>query len=153
MIIFRVYRGVADHFPIRVSEWIMLWPAIGLWIGLQLDPAMFSTSASFAFLAAWADELTWSWIIAVCALSRLAALTINGPFQGFEFSPHIRAAASLIGVAIWSQIRLGLLMAYLFAGGAISGVIAWSTMVILELLNVYRSWSDVGRNAAGQGRR
>lgn len=150
MIIVRVYRGIADHFPIRVSEWVMLWPAMLLWIGLQVDPDMFSKSASFSFLADWGDELTWSWVIAVCALFRLAALTINGTFQGFEFSPHIRAAASLVGVAIWSQVSLGFLMAYLFADGAISGVIAWSTMVILELLNVHRSWSDVGKNAAGR---
>ncbi|ALN73514.1 hypothetical protein [Aureimonas sp. AU20] len=148
MIILRVYRGVADHFHIRVSEWIMVWPAIGLWFGLQLDPAMFAKSASFAFLSSWADESSWSAIIGLCAVFRLAALTINGTFKGFAFSPHIRAAASIVGVAIWSQVSLGFLMAFLFAGGAFSGVIAWSTFVIAELWNVVRSWSDVGKHAA-----
>lgn len=150
MIILRVYRGVADHFPIRVSEWIMVWPAIGLWFGLQLDPVMFAKSSSFAFLAAWGDESTWASIVGLCAVCRLAALTINGTFKGFAFSPHIRAAASLIGVAIWSQVSLGFLMAFLVSGGAISGVIAWSTFVIAELWNVVRSWDDVGKNAAGR---
>ncbi|UIJ73384.1 hypothetical protein [Aurantimonas sp. HBX-1] len=79
---------------------------------------------------------------------RLAALTINGTFKGFAFSPHIRALASVVGVAIWSQVSLGFLMAFLAGGGAPSGVIGWSTMVLLEIMNVYRSWSDVGKNAA-----
>ncbi|WP_210291621.1 hypothetical protein [Aureimonas pseudogalii] len=148
MIIVRVYRGVADHFPIRVSEWVMVWPAVGLWFGLQLDPTMFGKSPSFAFIAAWGDEGTWSAVIGLCAVLRLAALTINGTFEGFAFSPHIRAFASLVGVGIWSQVSLGFLMAFLTAGGAFSGFIGWSTMVVLELWNVFRSWSDVGKNAA-----
>lgn len=149
MIILRVYRGVADHFPIRFPEWVMLWPSLGLWVGLQVDPGMFSKSDSFSYLAAWANEATWAAILGLCAVFRLAALTINGTFKGFAFSPHIRAVASLVGVAIWSQVSLGFLMAFLFAGGAFSAVVAWSTPVIIELWNVFRSWSDVGRNAVG----
>ncbi|WP_024585987.1 hypothetical protein [Aliihoeflea sp. 2WW] len=151
MIIVRVYRGVADHFPIRMSEWVMLWPALGLWIGLQLSPDMFETSNSFAYLAHWADERTWAAIIGLCGLMRLSALTINGTFKGFAFSPHIRAAASIVGAAIWSQVSLGFLMAWMNVGGAPSGAVAWSTMVLLEIMNTYRSWSDVGKNAAERG--
>lgn len=145
MIILRIYRGVADHFPIRWTEWAMLWPAAGLWIALQIDTGMFSKSPSFAYLAAWGDEASWGTIIFLCALARLAALTINGTFKGFAFSPHIRAGAALFGVGMWSQVSLGFLMAFVNAGGALSGVIGWSTMVILELMNTYRSWSDVGK--------
>lgn len=141
----RVYDGVAGHFVIRASEWVMLWPAFGLWAVLHLDPDMFSTSPSFAVLADWADESTWALIIAGCGLARLFALTINGTFRGFVFSPHIRAAASLIGAAVWSQVSLGFLMAWLTAGGAPSGAIAWSTMVMLEIINTHRSWADVGK--------
>ncbi len=151
MIVLRVYRGVADHFPIRMSEWVMLWPALGLWVGLQISPAMFQTSPSFAYLAHWADERTWAAIIGLCGLMRLLALTINGTFKGFAFSPHIRAAASIVGVGIWSQVSLGFLMAWINAGGAPSGAVAWSTMVLLEIMNTYRSWSDVGKNAAERG--
>jgi len=149
VIVLRVYRGITDHFPIRVSEWVMAWPAIGLWVALQVDPQMFDRSPSFAYLAHWGDELTWAWVIGLCGVLRLLALTINGTFKGFAFSPHIRAAASLIGVAVWSQVSLGFLMAALTGGGAASGAIAWSTMVLMEVFNTYRSWSDVGRNSKG----
>jgi len=148
LIVFRIYRGVADHFPIRVSEWVMVWPAMGMWAALQAMPDMFSVSPSYEYLARWASEQSWAWIIMACGMVRLAALTINGTFKGFAFSPHIRAVASIVGVAIWSQISLGFLMAFLTGGGALSGVIGWSTMVLLEIMNTYRSWSDVGKNAA-----
>ena len=144
-LIVRLYRGIADHFTVRWTEWAMLWPTFGLWLALQMQPDMFSTSASFSQVAAWASESTWSTIFGVAMVCRLAALIINGTFEGFELSPHIRAAASLVGVLIWSQISLGFLTAYLFAGGALSGFVGWSLPVLLELMNAWRSWMDVGK--------
>ncbi len=144
-LIVRLYRGVADHFVIRWTEWAMLWPTFGLWIGLQLDPDMFSKSPSFVVLASWATESTWSFVFGMAMLCRFAALAINGTFKGFAFSPHIRAAVSLIGVVIWSQISLGFLQAFLYNGGAFSGFVGWSLPVLLELMNAFRSWLDVGR--------
>lgn len=148
MIIFRIYRGVADHFPVRVTEWVMLWPAIGMWAVFQVMPDMFTLSPSYSTLARWATEQTWSMVFSGCGLIRMAALTINGTFKGFAFSPHIRAVASVVGAAIWSQVSLGFLLAAVTGEGALSGVIGWSTMVLLEIMNTYRSWSDVGKNAA-----
>lgn len=144
----RLVRGVTDHFPIRVTEWVMLWPAVGLWAGLRQSPDMFQTSPSFAYLAHWGDEQTWALVVAACGICRLFALGINGTYKSFRLSPHIRATASIVGVAIWTQVALGFFMAWLNAGGAPSGFIAWSTMAILEIVNTYRSWSDVGKNAA-----
>ncbi|MBD8556276.1 hypothetical protein IFT84_17345 [Rhizobium sp. CFBP 8762] len=147
MIIVRVYRGVADHFPIRVSEWVMVWPALGMWLALQIDINMFTTSPSFTTLAEWGSQGTWALVVAASAICRLAALTINGTFKGFAFSPQIRAAASIVGVVVWSQISLGFFVAYMSSGGALSGAVVWSTLVLLEIANVHRSWSDVGKNA------
>jgi hypothetical protein len=141
----RVYRGIADHFAIRWTEWAMLWPTFGLWIGLQMQPDMFTTSPSFSQVAAIATEDTWSIVFGVAMVCRLAALIINGTFEGFELSPHIRASASLLGVLIWSQISLGFLNSYLFDGGALSGFVGWSLPVLLELMNAWRSWMDVGK--------
>ena len=56
----------------------------------------------------------------------------NGTFKGFAFSPHMRAAASLAGIAIWSQISLGFLMAWWTSGGALSGAIGWGLDGALE---------------------
>lgn len=151
MIVLRaVYQGVADHFPFRWSEWVMLWPSFGMWIVLQVDPNMFSTSPSFRALATWGDEGQWAIVLAACGICRLAALTINGTFRGFAYSPHIRAAASIIGALVWSQVSLGFLLAY-FGGGALSGAIIWSTLVLVEIVNIHRSWADISRHRQGHG--
>lgn len=141
----QIAGGVVNHFKVRASEWVMLWPAFGLYAVLQWYPDMFQTSPSFTVLASWATESTWSWFILASGIARLFALTINGTFRGFVFSPHIRAAASLIGAGVWSQVSLGFLMGWLMAGGAPSGFIGWSTMVLLEIVNTHRSWADVGK--------
>lgn len=146
MVYVDIYRGIVSHFKIRISEWVMIWPSFGMWAALQIDSSMFTTSPSFSMLAAWADQGTWAMVMALSGVCRLAALVVNGTFKGFAFSPHIRASASLVGVIVWSQISLGFLLAYVQSGGALSGAIGWSTMVLLEIVNVHRSLADVGKN-------
>lgn len=75
---------------------------------------------------------------------RLAALTINGTFHQFRFSPHLRFGASLIGLAFWSQWTLGVLVAFVQRTGAASGVIASGTICLLELANLAISSQDLG---------
>lgn len=89
VVLFRVYRGLKKHLPFRWTEWAMLWPAFGMWVVLQWDPIMFSRSASFIYLARYANEGTWATILGFLGVLRLFALTINGAFDGFAFSPHI----------------------------------------------------------------
>lgn len=145
MILLRTWQGIAHHFHARVTEWLMIWPAF--WMGLALtgQPDMFSVSPSFATLASWADEMTWATLVLTCAICRAVALVVNGTFESFRYSPIIRGFASLLGVLFWSQFCLGLLVTALFAGGAWSGPVIYSTAVLAEVINVFRSWSDVGR--------
>lgn len=153
IILRRVYHGVTEHFPLRVAEWVMLWPAIGVWLALYFFPKMFSTSPEFATLASWADEGTWSVVIGLCGACRLGALTVNGTFRTFSFSPHFRAAASAIGAIIWFQYSLGFFMAFASSDGALPGAlmgsIGWATMVVIEVFNTHRSWSDIGKHTQG----
>ena len=144
LIIVRLGRGIHEHFHIRLSEWIMVYPALGMWFAFQYQPEMFSTSPSFETLRHWANEHTWGVLCLWCGVARLIALTVNGTFRAFSYSPHMRIAASFIGVAFWSQFSLGFLTASLAGNGAFSAVVAFSTFCLLELANVYRSWSDIG---------
>lgn len=141
----RIRDGVVNHFPIRVSEWIMIYPTIGMGIALKTQPDMFNTSPSFASIASWADEITLAAIVLACAAIRLVALIVNGTFQGFGISPHLRLFAAVVGLIFWSQFTFGFLDAALFKGGAWSGVIAYSTLMIIEMTNAFRSWVDVLR--------
>jgi len=149
MIVFRVYRGIADHFPIRFTEWVMMLPTFGMAAAFKASPDMFAVSPSFDLLGRWAEEATWGLIVLACGVVRLAALTINGTFKGFRFSPHLRFGASLAGIVFWSQFTLGFLIAWLTGQGAPSAVVAYGTFCAMELANLVRSGSDIGKDIRG----
>ncbi|ORE89951.1 hypothetical protein ATO13_23801 [Stappia sp. 22II-S9-Z10] len=148
LVVRRMAHGVADHFQMRVSEWVMLVPTVGTALSLMWFPDMFDMSPSFAGLARWADESTWAIFAWLVAAMRVSALGVNGTFAAFPFSPHVRAGASAAGAIFWAEIAAGFLSALISDGGAPTGVNAYSTFVLLELVNVWRSFSDIGRQAA-----
>ena len=143
-IVIRLYHGIADHFVLRRTEWAMLWPAFYMWITFATHPDLFQKSASFAAMASWFSESTWGLIFGVAGIVRLAALIINGTFKGFEFSPHIRAVASLVGIFTWGQVSLGFLTSWLTADGLPTAFGIYTLPLILELMNLWRSVRDVG---------
>lgn len=144
MILLRTWHGIADHFPFRWSEWLMAYPALGMAAALHAQPDMFSLSASFDALADWADEMAWGYAILGCGTLRLLALAINGTFKSFRYAPHIRVAAAIVAGFFWSQFCLGILAAAVRGEGAWSGVVAYSTLALIELFNVFRASQDIG---------
>lgn len=138
----RIADGIYAHFPIRFTEWIMIWPALGMGMALFFQTDMFTTSPSYETVGRWADEGTWSTAVLICAIVRLLALIVNGTFRSFRYSPHLRLLASVVGMLFWSQFTVGFLSAALFGAGAWSGVVAYSTMLIMEFANFYRSQVD-----------
>jgi len=145
MIIVRVASGIKAHWHIRATEWLMIYPAILFGVVLVYQPELFETSRSFEQVSRWASQETWAVGVLLCAAIRLFALTVNGTFKTFPYSPHLRLTATMFGIIFWSQYSLGLLAAALFNGGAWSGPVFLSTICLAELLNLYRSWSDIAR--------
>jgi hypothetical protein len=143
MVWIRMAQGVKEHFPIRVSEWVMVWPAVGMWLAFQLQPDLFDTSPSYATMAKWADERLWGFICLLCAVIRLGALTVNGSFRQFPYSPHLRAGASLVGAVLWGQVCMSFADSFMDGGGTAWAPIMTSTFVLLELMNFYRSRVDM----------
>lgn len=145
LVVKRIGRGVASHFPVRASEWLMICPTFGMGLALMLQPAMFDTSPSFSVLSRWADEAIWSTLAILCAVLRLVALVVNGTFARFPYSPHLRAFASFAGAGLWGQFTLAFTSAALAGGGSLSPVVAYSTFLLAEFLNIWRSFADLGR--------
>jgi hypothetical protein len=143
MIVVRMVTGVQKHFHIRATEWVMLFPTVALGLVLLSDENMFNASSSFAVVGRWAEEQTWALFVLMCALLRLCALAVNGTFQGFGISPHMRLAASFAGAAFWSQYGLGFLIAAMTGNATWAAPIFASTFCLMEILNISRSWSDV----------
>lgn len=146
MIVVRsVVTGVKQHFAIRLSEWMMLLPAFGMFIALRyIQPDMFNQSKSFADLQRWADEQTWATLVLFVGVVRLGALVVNGTFDTFRWSPHIRATAAIFGFLFWLQFVVGIYNAYITVNASISGVFAYGTLMVYEIANIYRSARDIG---------
>lgn len=153
IILGKVYKGIAGHFPIRRVEWLMLIPTFGMATALNIQPDMFSTSPSFKTVASWMDESLWAVVVLTCAVVRLAALVVNGTFHQFRLSPHFRLLASLVGMLFWSQWTLGFITTYLTGGGALSAVFAYGTFCAAELTNIYISAADMGGEVKRLSRR
>lgn len=145
MIVVRVATGIRSHFDVRATEWLMIYPALGISIALLYQHSMFSTSPSFQIVQQYWTETQWALIGLIVVLARLIALTVNGTFAGFRYSPHMRLTASAFGVFFWSQFTIGFALAAFTANGAWSAPFAYSTLFLAELLNINRSWTDIAR--------
>ena len=143
-IVLRVGQGIAEHFPVRVSERFMLVPLLGWAWTLLLDPSTFDKSTSFAEMGRWFDEVTWSWICFLAGFLRLSALVVNGTFKDrFPYSPHFRGFASLVICIFWGQVTLGILISVSNNGGVMTGFWAYLGFMLLETWNLFRAWVDV----------
>lgn len=144
----RIADGVSAHFPQRVSEWLMVWPCVGMGVALNLQREMFQTSPSFAQLERWLGETEWAFLALMCGAIRLAALTINGTFAGFRYSPHLRISASFVSAFFWMQLCLGFVVPAASGHGGYLALVAYSTFVLAEAANVYRASRDIGPRGA-----
>lgn len=138
----RVTDGIINHFPIRKSEWGMGLAALGMAVVFRFQPNIFEASRSFEMLEQMFDETTWGLLAITIAIVRLIALGVNGTFQGFGYSPHLRLFASALGLIFWSQFVLGIVIAAVFYGGAWSGVVAYGTFCFFECCNLFQSAFD-----------
>lgn len=144
MIVLRIAGGIREHFGIRAPEWIMTL-ALFAWSGMLLiSPRLFETSPEFSILASYGNEFLWGNVCLTAALIRLCALTVNGTFKQFRYSPHFRAGASFVSCVFWGQITLGVLAAQLVSGVGGTGIVTYSIFITFEMWNLFRAWADVG---------
>lgn len=144
MIILRTLaHGVMSHAGVRFTEWLGAVPLLGIGAVLHFDPDVFERTASFLVLSAWAAGATWALVILCVALARLLALAINGSFKGFTHSPTIRWGASCVAALFWMLFLVGVFTAWREAGGSPTPIVAYGTLLLLELRNVYVSRVDM----------
>jgi hypothetical protein len=152
-IVIKIGRGIADHFPVRVPEWIMTYALFGLGWVFWLHPDTFDKSASFTEMARWADERTWALVCMFAALVRLGALVVNGTFKDrFPYSPHLRGLASLGACTFWGQVTLGVVVSAYNSDGVWTGFVIYSAAMLTDMWNLFRSWADIGSAKAARMR-
>lgn len=154
MIILRTLaHGVISHASTRFTEWLGAVPLLGIGAVLYFQPGVFHTTPSFASLAHWFSEAVWTNIVLSVAVGRLFALLINGSFKSFQHSPTMRFAASCIAALFWMLFTMGIVTAWRNAGGSPTGIVAYGTLMLLEIRNAYVSRVDmaVTRGMANAG--
>lgn len=144
MIVLRTLaRGVVTHAGVRFTEWLGAFPLLGLGYVLHMDPDLFGRVSSFDVLARWGDQPTWTNVILLIGIARLAALTINGSFRSFTHSPLIRFLSSWAAGLFWTLFVLGVYIAWRDMGGSPTAIVAYGTLTILEARNSYASRADM----------
>lgn len=144
MIILRISKGIYEHFPYRVTEWIMTGALFAFAGMLAGSGDAFLESHSFRELARYGDGAFWATICMAAGFIRLAALVVNGTFKQFRYSPHMRAGASVVACVFWGQIELAVTAAWLSGTAVGTGSVAYGTFMAIEVWNLIRAWADVG---------
>lgn len=142
----RLWNGVIGHLKSRVAEWFATALLIQFGYILYSPEEVFPHAPNLAVMAQMASEQTWGIICLAVGAIHLLALTINGTFPSFRFSPHVRAAASFIACFLWFQITISIFLSGI--GG--TGLGTYRLVFILEFWNFLNASQDVG---ASEGRR
>lgn len=130
-----------EHFPARTPEWAngLTMFAWGLYI--LLHPGLFEDPIYRGLVALGGSdphyaERVWGTITLTVGMVRLVALFINGAHTR---TPAVRLVTSALSAFVWSQILSGLLV--LDHGS--TGIVMYSSAVVLDLLSAYRAACDV----------
>jgi hypothetical protein len=136
----RFWSGITAHFRTRVTEWFAAALLIQLGVTFYLPPEVFPVQPSWAVLAQIAPEETWGIVMLAIGALRVGALTINGTYQGFRWSPHIRALTAFLSCGVWLQVVMSLWLSPVPG----TGLGTYRLILCLELWNVWRAALDVG---------
>lgn len=112
----RFVRGITDHFVMRYPGWFMSILMIAIGFDFLNNAQLFINGdwgdpVRFIYLQRiLASQTTWAQAFIVVGGLRILALTINGSFPGFSWSPHIRCFCHALACFPWFQICLATYM-------------------------------------------
>ena len=131
LIVVSMVHGIAGHFPLRVTCWVL--SAILANIGFVLigRPDFFHEQPVYMFMARVGPPEWWGDVCLILGSSRIVALVINGSFPWFHWSAHIRSFLAAGCCLIWFQLSLGFLTTPLSG----LGVAVYPFLMLLEIYN------------------
>ncbi len=138
--ILRFWRGITAHLATRITEWVAAAFMLQLGWTLYMPPDVLPGQPAWALLTQILFETTWGMVMLAIAALRVLALSINGTYQGFRFSPHVRALTAFLGCGIWLQVVLSLWLSQV-PGTALG---TYRIILALECWNLWRAGLDVG---------
>jgi hypothetical protein len=139
-LVVRIARGSAHNFAIRVSDWFASFVMLSFGVVLIYCPWAFGESRWYGLLEQIANPLVWGVICGSVGLLRVGALTINGTFPAFRWSPHLRFAMAMLSCFVWFQVTLGLVAAH----EATAVFAMFPQLLVFDLYNVFLAASEAG---------
>ena len=139
--ILRVVRGARHRFALRVPDWFSGSVILSFGLCLVHWPEMFVTfHAFYALLDEIGSAQTWGVVCVTIGVLRLIALTVNGTFPKFRWSPHIRFVMAMASAFVWFQITLALIVSHM----ATTGLAVYPHLFLFDLYNVFLAASEAG---------
>lgn len=140
MIISRVFRGITNHYPIRVTDWFLAAMLTNFGTILLAPGEIVDGGVIYQFLRSIMGEDVWGWICVVIGVSRLVALTVNGTFPAFRWSPHIRFICAVLSCLVWFQVALGVQL----ADETSDGLAIYRYLLLFDIYNSFLAASEAG---------
>ena len=146
-----VLHNAGAHFELRASSWFMAFMTLGVGVMMTVHPDMLtgsiSSAAYFRRMTILLDQSIWRTLFLFVGTSLIVALTINGSFPAFRWTPHIRFAMSCLSVAIWSQVAISVM-----GGFPTIGTVAYPVLVLVEAHNAFQALKDIRGRGDRNGR-
>lgn len=142
---FRLLHGMTDHFVLRAPSWIMSLVLLGLGLALYENPHTFTHDVKayqYVYLNRIIDQRVWALACTLVGTARVGALIVNGTFEGFKWSNHMRAVGSGLACFIWLQIGLGVWQEGLMEGWTTAMPI-YAGLLAFDVFNTYAAMLEI----------
>lgn len=140
MIVVSIVKGIADHFPKRVTNWMLSGMLANIGFVLINRPGLFYEQPTYAFMVRLGSSDQWGVACVVLGGLRLMALVVNGTFAGFRWSAHCRSVLSSVTCLVWLQLVLGCQL----EGSTGLGVAVYPFLLFLEIYDAFSAAQEAG---------
>lgn len=145
-------KGITNHFMMRVSDWALALILFNFGIVLLSNRNIFD-NPDYAGMYRVATKALWGTLCITVGIIRIAALTINGTYPSFRWSPHIRTVAAFMSCFAWLNICIG----FYVAPTPTAALAVYPYLLLLDIYNTFLAASEAGkverRRGANGGRR
>ena len=133
LIIVSMIHGIAGHFPVRVTCWVLSAILLNMGFVLVGRPDFFHEQKVYLFMARVGSPEFWGITCILLGILRVLSLIINGTVPWFHWTPHMRSGLATLSCLIWFQFTIGFLTTPLSG----LGVAVYPFLLLLDFYNAF----------------
>jgi len=136
----RLFAGSMHNFSVRVSDWFLGGMLLAYGSVILFFPATFAESRVISVLVRIAPVYMIGYVCFAIGGMRALALTVNGSFPSFRWSPHVRLLMCLLSCFVWFQFVLGAM----FSGPSSMAIVIYPFLFLFDIYNTFLTASEAG---------